>query len=113
MKKSVRRLLRFRGVKTDDVQVDAFGDLRILRKSIVHNGGILRASDHAKLKTLGDICQADVKISPTHDQMHRLFVATKSAIGSLILEYTAYLPGAPKPEEIVDIAVQGAGRPQA
>jgi hypothetical protein len=42
--------------------------------------------------------------------MHTIFVAIKSAIGSLILEYTAHLPGAPKPEDIVDIAVQNTGR---
>ena len=99
-----------RGVEKDEVKINVFGDLRVLRRMIVHNGGVLGAADHAKLKVLNGICQADAKISLTHDQMHKIFVAIKSAIGSLILEYTANLPGAPKPEDIVDIAVQNIGR---
>lgn len=73
----------------------------------MHNGGVLKATDHGKLKILNAICQPDAKISLTHDQMHKIFVTIKSAIGGLMLEYTAHLPGAPKPEEIVDIAIQG------
>lgn len=104
------QIAKIRGVKPDEVKIDAFGDLRVLRISIVHNGGVLKAADHAKLRVLKGICQANAKISLTHDQMHSIFVAIKSAIGSLILEYTSNLPGAPKPEEIVDIAVQNTGR---
>jgi hypothetical protein len=70
----------------------------------------LGAADHAKLKVLNGICQADAKISLTHDQMRTIFVAIKQAIGSLILEYTAHLPGAPKPEDMVDVAIQNTGR---
>lgn len=91
------------------MRIDAFGDLRILRNSIVHHRGVLAATDHAKLKVLNGTCQADEAISPTHDQMHKIFVMVKSGIGALILEYTAHLPSAPKPEEIVDIAVQNVG----
>ena len=104
------QIAKIRGVKTDEVKINAFGDLRVLRRNIVHNGGVLGAADHAKLKVLNSTCRADAKISLTHDQMHTIFVAIKSAIGSLILEYTAHLPGAPKPEDIVDIAVQNTGR---
>ena len=104
------QIAKIRGVKPDEVKIDVFGDLRVLRISIVHNGGVLGVADHAKLKVLNGICQADAKISLTHDQMYAIFVAIKSAIGSLILEYTATLPGAPKPEDIVDIAVQNTGR---
>ncbi len=104
------QIAKIRGVKPDEIKINAFGDLRVLRKSIVHDGGVLGAADHAKLKVLNGICQADAIISLTHDQMHTIFVVIKSAIGSLILEYTAHLPGAPKPEDIVDIAVQNIGR---
>jgi hypothetical protein len=100
------QIAKIRGVQPNDVQIDAFGDLRILRKSIIHNGGVLEAADHAKLKTLSGICRADVRIAPTHDEMHKIFVAIKSAIGRLIIEYTGHLPGAPKAEEIVSIAIQ-------
>lgn len=104
------QIAKIRGVKPDEVKIDAFGDLRVLRISIVHNGGVLKAADHTKLKVLKGICQADARISLTHDQMRSIFVAIKSAIGSIIIEYTSNLPGAPKPEEIVDIAVQNTGR---
>jgi hypothetical protein len=100
------QISKIRGVQKNEVRIDVFGDLRILRQSIVHHDGVLEAADHATLKVLNGICQADIPISPTHDQMHKIFVAVKSAIGALILEYTAHLPGAPKPDDIVSIAVQ-------
>jgi hypothetical protein len=101
---------KIRGVQKNEVRIDAFGDLRILRQRIVHHGGVLEATEHAKLKVLNGICQADAPISPTHDQMHKIFVVVKNAIGALILRYTAHFPGAPKPEDIVSIAVQNVGR---
>lgn len=104
------QIATIRGVRTGEVKINAFGDLRVLRNSIVHNGGVLEAADYARLKVLNGICQADATISLTHNQMHTIFVAIKSAIGSLILEYTAHLPGMPKSEEIVDVAVQNTGR---
>jgi len=104
------RIANIRGVEKDEVKINIFGDLRVLRIMIVHHDGVLKAAEHAKLKVLNGIFQADAKIFLTHDQMHTIFVAIKQAIGSLILEYTAHLPGAPKPEDIVDIAVQNTGR---
>ena len=100
------QIAKIRGVETDDVRIDALGNLRILRKSIVHNGGVLKAADHAKLKVLGGICKPDAKIAPGHDDMHKIFVAIKQAIAELILHYTGQLPGAPKPDEIVSLAIQ-------
>jgi len=107
-----QQIADIRGVEKDEVEIDVFGDLHILRRMIVHRGGLLGAADHAKLKVLKGICQAGAKISLTHDQMKTIFVAIKQAIGSLILGYTAHLPGAPKPEDIVDVAVQNIGRSQ-
>jgi hypothetical protein len=108
------QIAKIRGVESNDVQVDALGDLRILRKSIIHNRGVLTAADHAKLKVISGICREGVTIAPTHEEMHKLFVAIKNAIASLILEYTGHLQGAPKPEELTDIAIQySRPRPQA
>jgi hypothetical protein len=104
------QIAKIKSVPKNNIRLDVFGDLRILRQSIVHHRGVLKPSNHGKLKVLNEICHAGMTISPTHDEMHKIFVAIKSAIGALILEYTAHLPGAPKPEEIVDIAVQNAGR---
>jgi hypothetical protein len=103
------QIARIRGVVPNDVRLDAFGDLRILRKNIMHNSGVLTATDHAKLKLMADLCRPDSVIAPTHDQMHRIFVLIKQAIGALILEYTGRLPGAPDPAEIVSVAIQNLG----
>jgi len=100
------QIARIRGVKTDEVRINALGDLRILRMSIVHNGGVLKAADHAKPKVLGVVSKPDAKIAPNHDDMHKIFVAIKQAIAELILEYSGDLPGAPKPDEIVGLAIQ-------
>jgi hypothetical protein len=42
--------------------------------------------------------------------MHKVFVEVKKAIGNIILHYTGGLPGAPKPGEIVDVAIQNVPR---
>ncbi len=104
------QIAKIRGVEPNEVQVDALGDLRIHRKSIIHNGGILTATEYAKLKVINGICREGVKIAPTHDEMHKIFVAIKSAIGRLILEYTVHLPDAPRAEELVGIAIQSSNR---
>ena len=100
------RIAKVRGVHPNEVQVDALGDIRILRKCIIHNKGNLPANEYAKLKVISDLVLPDAPISLSHDQMHRLFVAVKNAIGAIILEKTGHLPGAPSPEEIKDIAIQ-------
>ena len=100
------KVAKIRGVEPNEIQIDALGDLRILRKSIIHNGGVLEATEYAKLKTLNNLCRSGERIAPTHDEMHKIFIATKNAIARLILEYTAHLPGVPKPEELIDIAIQ-------
>lgn len=100
------KIAAIRGLKANDVQVNALGDLRVLRKAIIHNSGILTVAEHAKLKVLHDVCQPNVKITPTHDEMHRIFVAIKQAIAELILHYTGGLPGAPDASKIVSVAIQ-------
>lgn len=58
-----------RGVKPNDVKVDALGDLRHIRKSIIHNKGVLSSTDHTKLKKIASLFKPDEKITLTHDQM--------------------------------------------
>jgi hypothetical protein len=108
---SGKKIADIRGVDKDDVKIDVFGDLRRLRGSIIHHGGVIEASEYKRLKILSHLCAPDATISPTHDQMHKIFVAVKQAIGELILYYTGQLPGAPKPGEIVDVAIQNAKPP--
>lgn len=100
------RIAKVRSIPPNDVKLDALGDLRILRQSIIHNSGLLPAKEYRKLKVLKEVCQPDAPIAPTHDQMHLIFVSVKNAIGRLILQNTGGLPGAPAPEEVVGIAIQ-------
>lgn len=104
------RIAKVRGVRPNAVQVAALGDLRILRKAIVHNGGVITATEYVKLETMSDICSANVKIELTHAQMHKIFVEVKKAIGNLVSEYTGHLPGAPKPADIIEVAIQNVPR---
>ena len=97
-----------RGVQSNDVKIDELGDLRILRKNIVHNDGLLPASEYAKLKVMTDLVKPDAQITFTHDQMHKVFALVKQAIGKLILKYTGELPGAPNASELVGIAIQNS-----
>jgi hypothetical protein len=104
------QIAKVRGVPPKDVRVDALGDLRILRNSIVHRRGRLSADDHAKLKIMAGLFRAESYLTFSHEQMHQVFVHIKQAIAALILEYTGHLPGAPDPNSLVDIAIS-RGRP--
>lgn len=100
------KIATIRGVKPNDVQVDAFGDLRLLRNCIAHNRGFLSASDHNSMKTMGQFCEPARVFSPSHDQMHKIFIALKNAIGAQILLHVGHLPGAPDAATIVGVAIQ-------
>lgn len=100
------KIATIRGVKTNDVRVDAFGDLRLLRNCIAHNRGVLSASDHKSMKIMGLLCEPAKLFSPSHDQMHKIFIALKNAIGTLILSHVGHLPGAPDAKTIVGVAIQ-------
>ena len=102
------RIADIRGVKPNEVTLDELGDLRILRKCIVHNAGKLKTADHARLKTMQGLFAPDEVITPSHDDMHKVFVLMKQSIARLILKYTGDLRNAPKPEKIVGIAIQKA-----
>ncbi|MCC0017045.1 MAG: hypothetical protein H6878_12315 [Rhodobiaceae bacterium] len=103
-------IAKVRGVEPNDIKIDALGDLRILRNGIIHAKGIVTASEHKKLKKMADLIKPDEKLVLTHDQMHKVFVLVKQAIGEIFLHYTGNLPGAPSPDEIVGVAIQNAGR---
>lgn len=99
------RVAEIRGTASNEVKLDEMGDLRILRKAIIHNGGVVAASEHAKLKVMTDLAQPGKRLTFNHDQMHTLFVHVKRSIGRLILEHTGHLPGAPDADSIVGVAI--------
>ena len=98
-----------RGVQPQEVKIDALGDLRLIRNSIVHNKGVMSAVDHPKLKKMGALVRPDARVALSHDEMHKVFVSVKQAICELILTYTGHLPGAPDPSSIVSVAIANAG----
>ncbi|HTB02470.1 MAG TPA: hypothetical protein VK804_18545 [Bradyrhizobium sp.] len=102
-------IANMRGVQPNDVRINALGDLRILRKSIVHNEGVISAEDYRKIKKMADLFSPNATINLDHDQMHKLFIFLKQAIAELILHHTGDLPGAPKASDLTDIAIQNAG----
>ena len=101
-------IARIRGVEPNAIKLDAFGDLRSLRKAIIHNGGVITAADHAKLRVLNEVAQPGAVLTPSHEDMHRIFIVLKQAIAQIILHYTGQLAGAPEASEITGIAIQGA-----
>jgi hypothetical protein len=104
------RIAKIRGIESSDVQINALGDLRIFRNSIVHNSGVITDTEYANLKILSSICKPNKKLGLTHDQMHTVFVEFKKAIVKIIFDYTNHLPGAPKFSEIIDVAFQNVPR---
>ncbi|MBU4530287.1 MAG: hypothetical protein KUA43_00345 [Hoeflea sp.] len=95
-----------REVEPNDIKIDALGDLRILRKAVVHAKGIVTAVEHAKLKKMMELVKPDETLALSHDQMHKVFVMVKNAIGQIVMHYTGGLSGAPSADKIVDIAIQ-------
>ena len=106
------QIARVREVRTDDVKIDAFGDLRVLRRSIVHAKGLLSAAEYGKLKRMDKLVRPDAPISLSHDNMHGLFVVVKQGIAEIIMTYAGQLPGAPDVSDLTDIAIQNAQRPR-
>lgn len=98
-----------RGVDPNEIKVDVFGDLRIVRNAIIHTQSVLSVQDHSRLRKLAPLLKAGGKIVLGHEEMHQLFVAIKQAITELLIRDGKDLPGAPDPTTIIDIAVQNAG----
>jgi hypothetical protein len=103
------RLARSKNLPSDAIEVEAMGDLRLLRHDILHNKGVLSEARHAKLKVMKDMFEPRAEIIVSHDNMHKLFVTVKQGIAGLIIEHTGQRPGAPEASEIVDIAIQRKG----
>ena len=103
-------IAKVRGVSVDDIKVDALGDLRLIRNSIIHNKGVVSSPDHNRLKLMRHLVQPEQRVVLGHDQMHAIFVFIKQAIGEIVLHYTGGLTGAPKAADIAGIAIQTGGR---
>jgi hypothetical protein len=90
----------------NEIPVDALGDLRALRRAIIHNKGVLTSTLHEKLKVMRDMFVPDAEICVSHDAMHQVFVRTKQGIGQLIIDHLGSRPGTPPVSELKDVAIQ-------
>jgi hypothetical protein len=105
------RLARTRNLPTpNEIRVDAMGDLRLLRRAIIHNKGRLTIALHQRLKVFKDLFEPDADIQISHDCMHQVFVRSKQGIGKLLLDHVGKRPGAPEANEIKDVAIQRTER---
>lgn len=67
------QIAKIRGIDVKEIKINEFGDLRILRHSVVHNGGILEKKAYSKLTVMQDIVISDSLIQLNHEQMYKLF----------------------------------------
>lgn len=103
------QVARARGLQPDNLEVGVFGDLRLLRHNILHNGGMLPGAQHRRLAVLGSLCRPDAAIAFTHSQMKKVFELIHQGVTQLVLYHTGHLAGAPSAEDIVKVAVQNLG----
>jgi hypothetical protein len=90
----------------NDIRVDSLGDLRLLRRAIIHNKGILSTKSHEKMKVMQDMFTPNAEISIPRDNMHRLFVGIKQGIGQRIVDHIGARPGAPDVGQIKDVSIK-------
>jgi hypothetical protein len=100
------RLAASRSVKSDEIQSDIMGDLRILRNVILHSKGIIRHEKHKDLKKLIDMFVADKPVHVSYEGMHQIFVLIKQDCARMLFEWLGVKGPPIQPEEIVDIAIQ-------
>ena len=94
----------------NDIRVDAMGDLRLLRRAIIHNKGKLTGALHDRLRVMKDLFDPDADILISHNTMHQIFVRSKQGIGHLILDHVGKRPGAPDVADIKEVAIQRTGK---
>jgi hypothetical protein len=103
------RLARAKNLSPNEIRVDALGDLRLLRRAIIHNKGILTAALHQKLKVMGDLFSPDSEIRVSYNTMHEIFVHSKRGVSQLITDHVGRRPGSPNMSEVKDVAIQRTG----
>jgi hypothetical protein len=101
------RLARTKNLPSpNEIRVDAMGDMRLLRRAIIHNKGRLTGALHQQLRVFEDLFEPDADIRISHDCMHQVFVRSKQGIGKLLLEHVGERTGAPEVGEIKDVAIR-------
>jgi len=100
------RLATSKSVELQEINSDIMGDLRILRHAILHAKGILRTSEHKRLKKLKETFVVDQPIHISYKNMHQIFVLIKQDCARMLLEWLGVKDAPIRPEDIVDVAIQ-------
>lgn len=104
------RLAAARGVAPSDIQVDAMGDIRILRNAILHARGIVHADKHGGLKKLKSLFAVDAMIALPCETMQAIFEAVKQDCAKLLLEWLGVTDAPIDVGRIRDFAIQRRSR---
>nr|VFK46138.1 MAG: hypothetical protein BECKTC1821D_GA0114238_102820 [Candidatus Kentron sp. TC] len=99
------RLAASKAVSVSEVCSDIMGDIRILRNAILHAKGIIRSTEHRRLRVLNSMFPSDMPIHISYEDMHRLFVLIKQDCSRLMLEWLGVNDGPVSPEQIKDFAI--------
>lgn len=81
------------------------GDLRWLRITILHHGGVLKPPSFAKLVVLKELFQSGQPLALSYDKMHTIFARIKGGIAELFCRELG-LPQPPGDSPIVGFAIQ-------
>ena len=100
------RLASLKSVKSQEINSDIMGDLRILRNVILHKKGIMLPEEHKKLKNLRDMFIVDQPVHISYESMHQIFVLIKQDCARMLFEWLGVKDAPIQPEEIVDVAIQ-------
>ena len=103
------RLASASNASPNEIRSDIMGDLRILRHAILHARGILKLSEHRRLKVVAEMFPSDQPIFIAYEDMHRLFVLIKQDCARLMYAWLGIKAPPVRPEEVIDLAIQRGG----
>jgi len=106
------RLAAAKAVPLEQIRSDVMGDLRIVRNVILHAKGVMRPDKHKSLKRLGDLFVSDHPLFLSCEAMDSIFVRIKQDCAAMLLDWLKVKDAPIKPDEIRDIAIKKARRPQ-
>lgn len=104
------RLASSSNASPNEIRSDIMGDLRILRHAILHARGIIKPSEHRRLKVVAEMFPNDQPIFIAYEDMHRLFVLIKQDCARLMYAWLGIKDPPVQPGEVIDFTIQRGGR---
>jgi hypothetical protein len=87
------RCAKLLGVDAGTLQLPVAGDVRLLRHAILHNSGVLKAKDHARLEVLGSLFSPEGEVILNHFKMTEIFRQLEKGFAA----FAGHLLGLPEP----------------